>query len=98
VSNYQSAMLEPPFVHELDDAIGVVPGRVYRVSGADLIRWADETARARAEVAEERLACRRIVEDHLRLMLVERGADPVLLVRGMLARMAARGDVPPRSR
>jgi hypothetical protein len=38
------------------------------------------------------------VEDHLRLMVVERRVDPVLLVRGMLARIAARGGEAPQLR
>lgn len=83
---------EPPTVVELDDAIGVDADRVYRVRGADLIRWAADAARLRADIIAERQACRRIVEDHLRLMVAERRADPILLVRGMLARMAARSD------
>jgi hypothetical protein len=87
--------IEPPRIHELDDAISARAEGSYLVSGADLIRWAEDAAQLRAAVVAERQACRGIVEDHLRLMLRERRADPVLLVRGMLARIAARsGDAP----
>jgi hypothetical protein len=98
VSQKDTAVLAPAWVHELDDAIGVVPDEVYMVRGADLIRWAADAARLRGEIIAERQACRSIVEDHLRLMIVERRVDPVLLVRGMLARIAARGGEMPKLR
>jgi hypothetical protein len=98
VSQKDTAVLTPAWVHELDDAISVVPDEVYMVRGADLIRWAADAARLRAEITAERQACRSIVEDHLRLMVEERRVDPVLLVRGMVARIAARGGEMPQLR
>jgi hypothetical protein len=98
VSEKDAAVLAPDWVHELDDAIGVAPDEVYMVRGADLIRWAADAARLRGEIAAERQACRSIVEDHLRLMVLERRVDPVLLVRGMIARIAARGGETPQLR
>jgi hypothetical protein len=83
-------MLEHPTVTELDEAAGAAADELLLVRGADIHRWARELARLRAAVSAERRACRIIVEDQLRLMLVERRSDPVALAKGMLARMDAR--------
>jgi hypothetical protein len=83
-------MLEHRTVIDLAEGECLPPDELYLVRGADMARWAHEAARHRAAVETERAACRRIVEDRLRLMLEERRADPVLLVRGILAAIDAR--------
>jgi hypothetical protein len=83
-------MLDHQTVSELDEAAAVPPDEFYLVRGADMVRWAQDLARVRAAVHGERRACRAIVEDQLRLMLVERRTDAVLLARGILARIDAR--------
>jgi hypothetical protein len=76
---------------ELAEADRAPAGELYLVRGADLARWAAEVATLRCAVAAERAACRKVVEDRLRQMLVERRCDPVLLVRRMIADIDARG-------
>jgi hypothetical protein len=65
-------------------------GPVRTEAGIDGGGERDRPRDVRAAVEAERLACRRIVEDHLRAMLVERRTDPVLLVRGIVAAIDAR--------
>lgn len=62
------------------------------VPADELVRLKRELARLADAACEERRACRRIVEDQLRLMLEERRADPVLLVRAIIARIDERPD------
>jgi hypothetical protein len=83
-------MLVHRTVHELGEAAGAPADEAFLVSGEDMNRWAEEAARLRGRVVAERQACRRIVEDHLRLMVLERRSDPVELVRGIIARIDAR--------
>lgn len=78
-------MGEYHIIHDVKETTGAQPDELFLVEADDLRHWAD------AARTEERRACRRIVENHLRTYLVEQGVNPASIMASMIAKIDQRG-------
>lgn len=70
-------------IHDVAETAGARPDDLFLVEADDLRHW------AAAAIAEERRALRRLVEDKLRLALVD-GIDPALAMAEIVAGLEER--------